>query len=275
MLSGSAAVAVSESTPISRRSLQQGRPGREREVAVLVGKGDGDLGRRREGTDQVELVRGEVVEPIEEDRPAAPEGGGLGSAAGSPRGRCRSCRPSRGGRGPRRSRRRERRRRRGRPTPRGFPPLLRRRRARARRPGGRRADARRPAGSRAVPAERPSGPRARRRSAIAAEIAPRRWAGVSSAPGGAPAAVGDGVEEAAEGHHRGAEDRALLAELALEAVDVVDGRDDQHRIALQDVDQRAPDEAGAAGVGGSVDQRERHRGRAQHRSAPGAGDGVI
>ena len=53
---------------------QQPRPCRQRRVPLFVGKGDGYLGQRRQRRDQVELVRREVVEPVEEERAPAPEG---------------------------------------------------------------------------------------------------------------------------------------------------------------------------------------------------------
>ena len=80
-------------------------------------------------------------------------------------------------------------------------------------------------------------------------------------PAGRRAAAGcHRVEQAVEGHHVGAEDGPVCAELPLEGVDVVAGRDDEDRVALEHRDQPAPDAAGAARVGWSVDQLQRHGG---------------
>ncbi len=46
----------------------------QRRAALLVREGDGHLGLRGEGGDELELVLGQVVEAVEEDRPVAPEG---------------------------------------------------------------------------------------------------------------------------------------------------------------------------------------------------------
>ena len=77
-------------------------------------------------------------------------------------------------------------------------------------------------------------PAARAARAIATATARSRWAAESSAPGGAPAAVATVRKRAAEGHRRAAQQGAgTAAELALEGEDVVDGRHDQDRVALE------------------------------------------
>ena len=213
---------------------EQPRARRQRRVALLVGERDRHLGQRRQRLDQVELVRGEVVEAVEEDRPLAPEGavaaqqldrlagdpvgvdpaaalarlgvageegGEVAEVGGALEGRRRSPRPRCG------------------PTPAACSSSSRRSKARAK-PG--RA------------AERRSGPsRPRRRARPRPRSPAAAAAGESSAPGGAPPRGRDGAEERPEGHRRAAQRRALRAELALEGEDVVDGGHDQDRVALE------------------------------------------
>ncbi len=63
-----------DADPLAQR-LQQATAGRQRGVARLVGEGDGELGPGGELGEQLELVRGEVVEAVDEDRALAPEPG--------------------------------------------------------------------------------------------------------------------------------------------------------------------------------------------------------
>ena len=107
---------------------------------------------------------------------------------------------------------------------------------------------------------RPSGAAARA-AAAAPRPRPRRSAGAAGGEDGAGRAArggGDLAEEGAEGEHRAAQRGARPAELALEGEDVVDGRQDQHRVALERVEIAAPDDARPARVRGSEDQLQRH-----------------
>ena len=88
-------------TPILAQALEQRGAGRSRAgVPLLVRQRDGDLGGRGERADQVELVAGQVVEAVDEDRPAPP-GGAPGAEQGDrPAGDGVRVDAGRGGRGP-------------------------------------------------------------------------------------------------------------------------------------------------------------------------------
>ena len=74
VFAGSASVRVSAGDPDPvAQLLQQRRAGGQRHAALLVWQRHRHLGDPREGLDQLELVRGQVVEPVEEDRPPPPE----------------------------------------------------------------------------------------------------------------------------------------------------------------------------------------------------------
>ena len=258
VLPGSAGGLLDRVDPdLLERGEQRGVAALERRVALLEGQRHGHLRDRGEGADQVQLVAGQVVEAVEEDR--SPPEPALGLAAGrSPRARCRGCRRFRARRAPPRSRRRGSRCRRGRRSPRGSPPPLRRPPAPARRPAARRAGARGPAGSPDAGRSHAADPSPLARSTTAAATAPRRCAGVRTAPGGAPPAVATVRKRPPKVITSGAEDRAARAELPLEGVDVVEGGDDEDRIAVEHGDQPMPDPACAARVRRSVDQLQRH-----------------
>ncbi len=119
--SGSASRCSSTSRPRSRAARRTGAPRASvSTVAVLPGQGDRDVGGAEQRPQQVELLDGQVVEPVEEDGPGAPGVRALAAAprsprpraCGSPRGRARRgprSRPRRGGRPrPRRGRPRRR-----------------------------------------------------------------------------------------------------------------------------------------------------------------------
>ena len=231
----------------------------ERRVALLVGERDGHLGDRGAAPRiRSSWLRRQVVEAVEEDRPSARTRRPRRSSAIASRampwvstGRAR--------RAPRRSRRTGRRCRRGRRSPRASRPPPRRRPARGPRPAARRAGARAPAAKPGCGAEPRSGPSSRRRSATAAATAPGAGPGSARRPAARRRAVATVAEEAAEGHHRPpstappAQSSRSKAKTSSRVGTTRTGS--RSSTALK----RAPDQAGAAGVRGSVDQLQRHR----------------
>jgi hypothetical protein len=224
---------------------QQPPPSRKRCASLFVGEGDRRLGLRRQRGEELELVLGQVVEAVEEDGSVAPEGAvaaQLGDRlAGDPVGVDAAGLTAHllvaaveGGDVGEVGRALQRRRARldllrlharclqlaeqalqsagkarapRRSLQRPQPPAL---------PGDRHRDGPQPLRGREVGAR--GGARHRR----------------------------DGAEETAEGHHRAAQLRAAAAELALESEDVVDGRHDQNRVAIEGGGEGAADDAGAA-----------------------------
>ena len=269
MLAGSAAVSSTESTPISSSDSSKRRVARlERRVPRLVGQRHGDVGGRGQPTDQVQLISRQVVEPVEEDRPApelalGPEqlDGVAGDAVGVDR----------------------------------FEPVAHPRVAgeeggdvakvgRALERAGSRFHVRRLETRALQLVEQPlegeweAGPqgRAAQRPQLRAPLGHRGGDGAEAlrrgqerARGGAPRR-GHGPEQAAEGHHVGSEHRPVRAELLLEGIDVVEGRHDEDRIAIEHGDQATPDAAGAAGIRWSVDQFQGHRGERSSIGLPAA-----
>ena len=215
------------------QAAEQPAARRQRRAPLFVGERDGHLGPLGERGDQLELVLGQVVEAVEEDRPRAPEGAvaaqlgdrlagdAVGVAAAAPASHLlvaaveggevaevggalerRGARLDLVGLDPRRLQLVEQ-------------PLQRARRSRAR------------------PAERRSGPRPPRRDSIATAIARRRWAAESSAPAARPAAVATVRKRAPKVIAEPPSRAPVGAELALEVEDVVDGRHDEDRVALE------------------------------------------
>ena len=189
VLPGSASVRTSCAGFQPPQSLQQATARLQRRASLLVREGDRHLGQVGEGGEELELVLGQVVEAVEEDRALAPEGAvaaqlgdrlagdAVGVAAAGPPphllvaavegGEVAEVGGAFEGRGAR-----------PRPPPaRPRPPAARRSAAPARRrsAGGRRSGA--------------AGRAGRGAPRIATAIARSRCAAESSAPGGAPAAV--------------------------------------------------------------------------------------
>ena len=213
---------LADADPLAQLAEQAGAGG-ERRVARPRRGARRHLGLRRQRLDQLELVGGEVVEAVEEERPVAPEAAVAAQQrdrlAGDPVG----VDPAAAARAPRRSRRRAWRCRRGRRSPPASrrsprPPPGRPRPPAARRAG--RSKARAKPGRRA---ERRSGPSRSRARSIATVTARSRWAGESSAPGGDPAAVATARKRAPKVVTVPPSAAPARAELALEGEDVVDG----------------------------------------------------
>ena len=240
-----------------QRRHQRGACGKRRTV-LLVGKGDGDLGRLAQRRQQAPLIAGRLAGLVEEDGSSAPgvrrRPQRLDRRHGEP---VRVAHPklvaqlgvggeqrrqvAEVGGGLERLR-----------------PRLQRRRLEA---GGLQLVEQPLEGDREA---RPGGGAPQRSQPAVPRRDPGRDGGEALcrrqlAPGRRPARPGDLAEQVGEGQRRAAERRAVGAEAALEAEDVVEGRQDQHRIAVERRAEQRLDPVGATGVGGSVDQLHRHR----------------